>query len=242
VLSARALCLLLAFAFAASCGGRADGQKGDGSLSKGEEKQAGPVVYVALGDSTGVGVGAGKGGGYVARLFERVERARPGSRLVNLCASGATTADLLRSQLPRVAAARPTLITLGIGINDVTHGVSPEQFARNYEEIVAGLRRQEGAQVVATNIPDIARAPAVSPYFHEEVGRRIALFNKHIAEASERHGVLLLDMHAKSRDIIPKHKEFFSADGFHPSEAGYEFWAFEMWPTVKRAIGEGRAE
>ena len=30
-----------------------------------------PVVYVALGDSTGVGVGALKGGGYVARLFER---------------------------------------------------------------------------------------------------------------------------------------------------------------------------
>ena len=208
-------------------------------MSEGEAKKAGPVVYVALGDSTGVGVGARKGGGYVARLFERIERARPGSRLVNLCASGATTADVLRSQVPRVAPAGPTLVTLGIGINDVTHGVSPEQFARNYEEVVAGLRRQPGAVVVATNIPDISHAPAVPAYFREEAGRRIALFNKRIGEVADRHGVLLLDMYAKSRDIIPKHPEFFSPDGFHPSEEGYEFWAFEMWPTVKQAIGEG---
>ena len=53
------------------------------------------VSYVALGDSTGVGVGA-RNGGYVARLFQRIERVRPASRLTNLCVSGATTADVLR--------------------------------------------------------------------------------------------------------------------------------------------------
>src|SRR5436309_1752244 len=58
-----------------------------------------PVVYVALGDSTGVGMGARKGGGYVARLFERIERERPRSRVVNLCVSGARTDDVLRGQL-----------------------------------------------------------------------------------------------------------------------------------------------
>jgi hypothetical protein len=33
----------------------------------------GPIVYVALGDSTGAGVGARNGGSYVARLFKRLE-------------------------------------------------------------------------------------------------------------------------------------------------------------------------
>ena len=61
------------------------------------------IVHVALGDSTGVGVGAREGGGYVARIFRRVERERPGSRLINLCVSGATTADVLREQAGRVA-------------------------------------------------------------------------------------------------------------------------------------------
>jgi lysophospholipase L1-like esterase len=230
------MCLLPALLCPLSCGGPG----GRGDLSEGEVKAAGPVVYVALGDSTGVGVGARKGGGYVARLFHRVERVRPGSRLVNLCVSGATTADVLRSQAPRVDAESPTLVTLGVGINDITRGVAPEQFARNYEEIVARLRRRTAA-AVATNIPDVSHAPAVPASFREEARRRISLFNERIAETAARHGVLLVDTHAKSRDIIPAHPEFFSPDGFHPSEEGYEFWAFEMWPTVRRAIGEGGA-
>ena len=60
----------------------------------------GPIVYVALGDSTGAGVGA-REGGYVVRLFKHIEERRPGSKLSNLCVSGATTADVLRAQLER---------------------------------------------------------------------------------------------------------------------------------------------
>jgi lysophospholipase L1-like esterase len=206
-----------------------------------EENRGEPVVYVALGDSTGVGVGARKGGGYVARLFERIERVRPGSRLVNLCVSGATTADVLRAQVGRVGDARPTLVTLGIGINDVTRQVSPEQFARNLEEIVARLRAQTSAPVVVSNLPDVSHAPAVPAFLREGARRRIQQFNSRVAETAARHGLLLADSFEKSAAVIPAHPEFFSPDGFHPSEEGYEFWAFEMWPTVKRALGEAEA-
>ncbi|HEX8355005.1 MAG TPA: SGNH/GDSL hydrolase family protein [Pyrinomonadaceae bacterium] len=203
----------------------------------GEEGEGGPVVYVALGDSTGVGVGARKGGGYVARLFERIERVRPGSRLVNLCVSGATTADLLRAQVARVGDARPTLVTLGIGINDVTRQVPAEQFARNLEEIAARLREQTEAPVVVSNLPDVSHAPAVPAFLREGARRRIQEFNERVAEAAARHGLFLADSFEKSAAVIPTHPEFFSPDGFHPSEEGYEFWAFEMWPVVKRALG-----
>ena len=83
----------------------------------------GPIVYVALGDSTGSGVGA-REGGYVARLFKRIVEHRSDSELTNLCVSGSTTADVLRSQLARGVAADPDLVTLGIGINDIGHGFS----------------------------------------------------------------------------------------------------------------------
>lgn len=201
-----------------------------------EEGKGGAVVYVALGDSTGVGVGARKGGGYVARLFHRIERVRPGSRLFNLCVSGATTADVLRTQVGNVGAAAPTLVTLGIGINDVTRQVAPEQFARNLGEIVARLRAQTAAPVVVCNLPDVSHAPAVPAFLREEARRRVLLFNEHIAEAAARHGLFLADAFEKSAAVIPTHPEFFSADGFHPSDEGYEFWAFEMWPVVKRAL------
>src|SRR5215213_3100291 len=129
-----------------------------------DEVRGEPVVYVALGDSTGVGVGARKGGGYVARLFHRVERVRPGSRLVNLCVSGATTGDVLRAQVGRVGDAGPSLVTVGIGINDLTRQVTPEQFARNFDEIVARVRAQTDAPVVVSNLPDISHAPAVPAF------------------------------------------------------------------------------
>ena len=213
--------------------GRADREAGRG----GARGAAAPVVYVALGDSTGVGVGARKGGGYVARLFERIERERAGSRATNLCASGAETRDVIRSQLPRVAALRPTLVTVGIGINDLTHGVEVEQFRRRYEELAASLRAATGAAVVLTNVPDISTAPRVPVFMREGVRQRIALFNEVIAEVAERHGFKLVDAYGMSREIIARHPEFFSADGFHPSEEGYEYWAKMMWPAVKEAFG-----
>src|SRR5918992_2130215 len=71
----------------------------------------GPIVYVALGDSTGAGIGA-RNGGYVARLHKRLLDQRPGSELLNLCISGATTEDVLRRQLQRSVAKSPDLVTL----------------------------------------------------------------------------------------------------------------------------------
>jgi lysophospholipase L1-like esterase len=200
-----------------------------------------PVVYAALGDSTGVGVGAAKGGGYVARLFQRIERARPGSRLVNLCVSGATTADVLRAQVGRVDPGPTTLVTLAIGINDVTRQLPLEQFARNLEEIVGGLRARTKAPFVVSNLPDVSHAPAVPAFLRGEARRRIVLFNSRIEEVASRHGLPLADLFGKSTALIPTHPEFFAPDGFHPSEEGYEFWAFEMWPTVKRALAEAEA-
>src|SRR6185369_11168444 len=82
------------------------------SGSRGIEMKAGPIVYVALGDSTGAGVGA-TNGSYVARLFNRILEHRPSSELANLCVSGATTDDLLRVQLQPGIQKSPDLVTVG---------------------------------------------------------------------------------------------------------------------------------
>ena len=214
-------------------------EKGGGSGMTVDEKTRVPVVYVALGDSTGVGVGARSGGGYVARVFERIERVRPGSRLINLCVSGATTTDVLRGQLGRFEDKRVSLVTLGIGINDLTRNIPVEQFARNYEEIIARLKeRAAGAPIVVTNIPDISYAPVVPAFMRDGARRRLVRYNERIAEITERHGLMLVEAYQKSHEVVPTHPEFFSPDGFHPSSEGYEFWAVTMWPTVKVAIGE----
>ena len=206
------------------------------SMTTDDEKNA-PLTYVAVGDSTGVGVGA-RDGGYPARLLKRIKQERPHARLVNLCVSGATTEDLLGEQIRPAIATRPTLVTVGIGINDIGHGVGLERFARNFEEIVKRLKAETGAAIVVSNLPDISFAPVVPSYAREQARAQINLFNERIAEIVKRYELRLVDAYTETHSVMPDHPEFFSDDGFHPSDAGYEYWAKTMWPAVKAAVGD----
>lgn len=195
-----------------------------------------PVTYVALGDSTGIGLGARDGHGYVERLSARIQQARPGSRLVNLSAAGATTADVLSNQLSLYYdAAPPTLITLSVGANDLMGGIDERQFALDYEKLVSRLRELR-TPVVLTNLPDISLAPGLPQFMREQLRDRVARFNNRIEEIARRHQLPLVDLYGMSRDLIPSHPEFFSSDGIHPSDEGYKFWADKMWPTVDEAL------
>ena len=197
----------------------------------------GAIVYVALGDSTGAGVGA-RDGGYVARLFKRIAERRPGSTLSNLCVSGSTTADLVRDQLERGVALNPDFVTVGIGINDIGHGLTLEEFSKNYEQILSTLRQKTTARIVVTNIPDISAAPRIPSVMRSEYQRQIMEFCRRLEEIAKRHEVTVFDVYTITKDELPLHPEYFSSDGFHPSDEGYELWATTMWPTVAREIGE----
>lgn len=203
----------------------------------GKSMNRGAIVYVALGDSTGVGVGATQGG-YVTRLFKHIQERRPGSTLSNLCVSGATTADLLRDQLAHSVSLNPDLVTVGIGINDVGHGLTVEQFAKNYEEILSTLKDKTHAQIVVTNIPDVSSAPRIPSSMRSAYQQQIVQFSRRLEEIANRHGVTVFDVYSITKDELPSHPEYFSNDGFHPSDQGYELWASHMWPTLARVIGE----
>jgi len=200
------------------------------------DSMTGPIRYLALGDSTGAGVGA-RDGGYVARLFKRIVTHRPGSALTNLCVSGAMTSDVLRSQLDRGVRGDPQLITLGIGINDIGHGVPLEQFSKNFEEILSRLRSDTKAAIVVTNVPDISSAPRIPQALRTEYHQQIVTFNQKLEEIAARHEVTVFDNYTVTHEKLPSHPEFFSEDGFHPSDEGYEFWAEQMWPIIALTIG-----
>ena len=204
--------------------------------AEGRPMISGPVVYVALGDSTGYGIGA-REGGYVKRLFDRINERRPTSTLLNLCVSGATTDDLVREQLDRAVELNPDLVTVGIGINDIGHGLTLEQFSKNYETILSTLKEKTHAQIVVTNIPDVSSAPRIPDSMRSTYQRQIDQFCKRLVEIAERHGVTIFDIYTITKDELPSHPEYFSNDGFHPSDAGYELWATQMWPTVAKVIG-----
>ena len=199
--------------------------------------RASPFVYAAVGDSTGIGLGARDGGGYVDRLFARIEQQRPGSTLINLSAAGATTADALNKQLTRLGDTRATLVTICVGVNDLLRGREAKEFAEDYETLVVKLR-QPGRLVVVANIPDVASAPALKGAADESLRTRLEQFNKAIEDIAGRHAVPLVDLYKLSGEINGSRPEFFSSDGLHPSDLGYARWAEAIWPVIAQAVGE----
>ena len=179
-----------------------------------------------------------RNGGYVARLFKRIVAVRPDSKLTNLCVSGATTSDVLRDQLEQGLATKPNLITLGIGINDIGHSVSIDDFGKNFETIVSRLQHETQARIVVSNLPDISSAPRIPEFARVQYQQMIVAFNQRLEAIAARYDVTVFDVQKITHEQLPAHPEFFSSDGFHPSDAGYELWADEMWPVMKRTIGQ----
>ena len=196
------------------------------------------IVYVALGDSTVEGVGAtSRARNYVSRLHERLRAVYPAARVTNLGVGGATSADVRTRQLDRAIELRPDLVTLAIGPNDITTEVPPAAYEQNLEMILGRLRRETGAVVVVNLIPDLAVTPRFRGSQHREaVGRLTIAFNEALERKSRAHGAELVDLFAASRREVPLRPELMSADGYHPSDAGYARWAELVWAGVEARI------
>jgi acyl-CoA thioesterase-1 len=200
------------------------------------------IRYVSLGDSSGVGVGAGADGGYPARLARKLSEAGYDVAHARRSESGATSDDVVRSQLGWTRAPRPgngrvvELVTLGIGGNDLWRMVPVDRFAANLRTIADAVV-QTGASLVVTNVIDLSLAPAAALADRmlgigaDTIRERIHEMNRAFATlANER--VHVVDLFAFSSRELPAHPEYFSGDGFHPSAQGYDRWAELMWPAV----------
>jgi acyl-CoA thioesterase I len=180
---------------------------------------AAPGVYVALGASDAVGVGAQRPAqeGWASRVHAGLPA---GTELVNLGISGATLRDVIERQLPVALDVRPRWATLWPGINDLRGGVDEATFGRDLDLVLGELARIEGITVVVLNIPDLRLLPAFGAGNAARLDATVQRRNALIAEAASRHGALLVDLYAGQLELA-EHPEYISADGFHPSSAGY---------------------
>jgi lysophospholipase L1-like esterase len=201
--------------------------------------------YVALGDSTGVGIGDKVDGGYPERLFRRLKSCGVDAGILNLAHSGATTSDVLQGQVQKGASMRPSLVTLGIGTNDLWRMTPVGTFEMNLK-LIADHSERSGAEVVVSNLIDLTHAPIAGLV---DAFLRIprALFARRVHELNDRLNALarrprftVVDMFSFSARELPSHPEYFCPDGFHPSAAGYDRWADLLWPAVQAVVERWR--
>lgn len=178
-----------------------------------------PLTYVAIGASDAVGIGASnpETNGWVPRFASRL-----GSNVhvVNLGVSGSTLSQALQEQLGPALDAQPDVITVWLAVNDLNARVSLDQYAVDLDTLLGQLE-QTHARVLVGNVPDLAALAAYRGVDPEPLRLEVDAWNNVIGDAVGRHGATLVDLHGQWQEIA-QHPEYVSADGFHPSDEGYQ--------------------
>ncbi|HEX7189662.1 MAG TPA: GDSL-type esterase/lipase family protein [Actinomycetes bacterium] len=202
------------------------------SATPSDTTAAAPGVYVAVGASETVGVGADDP---VRQAWPRVlhDSALPAATYVNVGVSGGTVAGALTSQLPAALAAEPDVVTVWLAVNDLVAAVPVRAYERRLGRLVHRLRGGGSTEVLVGNVPDLWRLPAYracQPGSQEtgepcllpvvpserEVRDQVRRFNAAVRRVAAAEGARLVDL-SRVDDL----SGLTSADGFHPSTAGH---------------------
>ena len=184
-------------------------------------------VYVALGDSLTAGRDDhGPGGvriGWARRLAGILStRTAVPCALTNLAADGASAAVVLGRQLPALAGARPDLLSVTVGMNDIRDpAFSEEGFAAEVAVLLDGLTAT-GATVLTCTLPDIAGIMPLPADLVEAARQRMRRASDIIREQAARRGAVCLDAWAMPGAADPG---LFGPDRIHPNASGHQLMA-----------------
>jgi lysophospholipase L1-like esterase len=202
-----------------------------------------PVARVlVLGDSTGVGEGAGDPGLTLAGLLAADV---PGLEIVNHSEPGIRIDDVV-AMAPALhrAGDRFDLLLLHLGGNDVLRTLRLAPLEDAADTLLARL------STVATHRlwlgpADLGCAPLFSAPFAALLSWRTQRLCGLLEQVTRRHGVEYLPFHAAAHSAIFRRQpaRYFSADGVHPSAQAYRYcyeW-LKRSPAVKEVLASAAA-
>jgi len=164
-------------------------------------------LWVVLGDSIAQGVGATSlRHSWVARIAGALAADGRPHAVVNLSRSGARSVHVQLEQLPllELVGREPSLITCGVGSNDLMRNPHPPSVSARVNELIDELP----ASTIFSTLP----APSVSPS-----GRWV---NRSVQRTASRRGVTVADVVPHLRGA----RTGWASDRFHPSDDGYGAW------------------
>src|SRR2546427_12419565 len=119
-----------------------------------------PLVYVAVGASESVGVGATDPHRDAwTQVFFRTALPRS-AVFVNMAVPGSTVAEALAAQVPDAVALSPNVVTVWLNVNDILRGVTPASYEGDLTRLVTALRRGGGTQGLVAQTTPPAHPPA----------------------------------------------------------------------------------
>ncbi|MFD1722254.1 SGNH/GDSL hydrolase family protein [Amnibacterium endophyticum] len=190
-------------------------------------RREGSVLYVALGDSAALGLGASRPErGYVGLLADEIARITGRHvRVRNLSIDGATCAVVLQDELHRVPDEPALVCTIDIGANDVW-SFEPERFRRELGQVLAALP----SGTLVADVPSFAPLP---------VAGRVRRMNTIVHELVAAHGHVLVPLNATTARGGPLSALRNAAgDLFHPNDRGHARWAEAFLPPLRARLAD----
>jgi lysophospholipase L1-like esterase len=184
-------------------------------------------TYVAIGDSLTAGRGdEGRDGhpiGWAQRLADILGvRTTVRCSLTNLAVDGATVHEVLSNQLPAVAARKPDLVSVTVGINDIRRRDFDElRFKADLGQLFEALAATQ-ATLLTSTLPDLTVIMSLSQDLHEVVRERMRLASDIIREQAESYGAVCLDAWSLPGVADP---DLYAPDRLHPNSKGHQFIA-----------------
>ena len=176
---------------------------------------------LVLGDSSAVGVGAGKPEDTIAGLLAK----KIGAEYVeNVAVSGSKTEDV-QAQYEKAALGHYTLALVMIGGNDITHLVPADTAVSNIKLVLTALKTRAD-RVIFISAGNIGAATIIPWPFRHYFTVQNLKYHAAFQKLADDIGVEYVNEYAEpSVDPFILHPEtYLATDGFHPSSAGYVLW------------------
>jgi acyl-CoA thioesterase-1 len=180
---------------------------------------------VILGDSLTAGLGLPQDQAYPALLQRKLSEEGSPIEVINAGVSGDTSADGLR-RLGWALEGDIRLLVVALGGNDGLRGLPVEQMKDNLQRIIDRARQRA--------IPVLLAGMEAPPNYGEHYVRAFRQVFQDLARENKVAFVPFL------LDGVAGVPELNQPDGIHPSRAGAERIANELWPSVKKMLEPGR--
>jgi lysophospholipase L1-like esterase len=183
--------------------------------------------YVALGDSLTAGRGDegpdGRPVGWAQRLADILSvRTAVRCAFANLAVDGATVREVITGQLPAVAARKPDLVSVTVGVNDVrARGFDELSFKADLGQLFERLAATEATLLTCT-LPDLTAVMSLSRELREIARERMRVASDIIREQAKSYSAMCLDAWSLPEVTDP---EMYCPDGIHPNHRGHQFLA-----------------
>jgi acyl-CoA thioesterase-1 len=175
-------------------------------------------VYVAVGASDSFGIGTDDP---LTQSWPHdiAGKLTPAPHLINLGIPGATVDLASRAELPIALDAKPTLVTVWLGVNDFDDNVPLATYSQQLRALLATLTQQTSAAIYVGNLPDLSLLPHFDNRDQAALAAQVTAWNVAISAACTATGAHLVDIYSRWNDLA-SHHDYLGPDHFHPSTLG----------------------